>query len=171
MIIEILQADSLRSACSSASRSPTSDYALNPNVILLILSDNTARLLDLDGDFCAISATGTLILSETLKFNSKTSVQKLVSEYGVPLSQAREDVEKFLESLATQGVIYLSESSLRQDKPLILALLKLLGSILQTIGALPLPLTVKAWLILALAYFSTRLFGWSRTIDFLQKSS
>ncbi len=164
MIVEILLADSLRSACSSPLLSQASDYALKPNVILLVLLDGTARLLDLDGHFCAISATGALILTETLKLGSTTAVNRLVSEYGVQLSQAQEDVERFLKSLETRGVIYSSEGSVPQNKHIISDLSLLLTPMLQCIGTLPLSLKRQAWLILALAYLSTRLFGWSRTI-------
>lgn len=158
MIVEIIRTEAI------ALQNQQVDYLLVPNAILLLLQDGTARLLNLDGEFYAISATGALILKETLKGGSTTAVNRLVAEYELDTTQALNDVLVFLQGLENKGVIYHPKDSSPQVKGIGFDLSLLTLPLLWLISSLPASLQIRTWLALALAYLSIRLFGLPGTI-------
>lgn len=147
-----------------------SDYVLGENVILLQVKDGTARIIDLDGEYHAISVTAALILLETLKNGSQKVAERLANEYSIELSQAQEDVRFFLQYLTDKRIIYHLETSKEQDKINKYNLLFFLEFLLKLINRSSINFEIKVWIILSLAYFSFRLLGWTKTIKVWQHS-
>ena len=81
------------------------DYLLSPNVILLLIQDGSARLLDLGGNFYAISQIGAEMLNQTLKVGTATAAVRIATEYHTELSQVQNDLHAFLHNLEEKRLI------------------------------------------------------------------
>jgi Transglutaminase-like superfamily/Coenzyme PQQ synthesis protein D (PqqD) len=136
-------------------------YVLAPDVILLPAPDGTARLLDLGGQFHAVSATGTRMLKEILEGGTEDTVRRCADYYRVSPEQVRADLAVFTRQLEKQRLISLSSGPAPRRRRAIFASL-LLGPALGLVCLLP--RRCRAVVLLALARLSVRLFGWSRTV-------
>src|SRR5215471_342899 len=82
-------------SAETAAMQERTDYVLAPDVILLLVKDGTARLLDLWGNFYAISATGATMLFETLRQGTVAAAHKIAVQYNVDIYQVRRDLQVF----------------------------------------------------------------------------
>lgn len=140
------------------------NYRLAPHVILLRIQDGSARLLDLGGNFYALSETGAQMLNETLQMGTTTTAIHIATEYHAELSHVQNDLDLFLRNLEKKGLITHTQRSrgASQNTKFFpsLVLLPLLRSIL----ACPFSLEKKTWALLALASVAVRVFGWPETV-------
>lgn len=144
------------------------EYALAPDVILLLVHDGTARLLDMDGRFYAVSAVGTEILQESLAHDTAATVYRIVAHYGEDTARVRHDVTAFLDRLERRRLIQRRVSHGRRRRSSSFAPLLLLAPSLRFIQDLH-SLQAKTWSLLTLARLSFSLFGWARTIAAWQR--
>src|SRR5262245_18233741 len=82
------------------------EYFLPPDVILLMIDDGSARLLDMAGSFHAVSEVGARMLQETLASGTDAAVTRIAPHYGVAPQQVRDDLAVFLRNLENQGLLY-----------------------------------------------------------------
>jgi Transglutaminase-like superfamily len=145
------------------------DYVLAPNVILLLLQDETARLLDLGGNFYAVTAIGAKMLQETFDRGTVGAVQSIAATYNIEARQVQADLDIFFQKLEKQRLIYRAGSHQPLSKPSItlpfLVLVPLLFFIHHCISSLK----WRAWSLLTLARLSFRLFGWPATVAVWQR--
>jgi len=150
-----------------------SDYLLSPNVIFLLIQDGSARLLDLGGNFYAISQTGAKMLSETLKVGTATAAARIATEYSAELSHIQEDLHAFLHNLEDKRLIFRNQQSRDAFQSKNILPLLVLMPLLRCISVCPASLEKKTWALLTLASVSIRVFGWPKTIaswhHYLQK--
>jgi hypothetical protein len=139
-------------------------YTLAPDVVLLLIQDGTARLLDLGGNFYAISAMGALMLHETLRWGAATAVHRIVVEYNVAVQQVQHDLRVFLDDLQQKRLISRLERSPRQDARTSIATSFVLLPTLRCLHAWTVSVKTRAWSLMTLAYIAVRLFGWPRTL-------
>lgn len=140
------------------------NYLLSPNVLLLLLQDGSARLLDLGGNFYALSQIGAQMLNETLTVGTATAAVRIATEYHAELSQVQNDLHAFLHKLEEDRLISHIQRSQRAllSKEILPSLA--LMPLLRCISIWPASLERRTWALLALASLSIRLFGWPRTI-------
>jgi Transglutaminase-like superfamily len=141
-----------------------SDYRLAPHVLFLRIQDGSARLLDLGGNFYAISQTGAQMLYETLMVGTATAAVRIATEYHADLSHVQNDLHIFLHDLEEKQLISHTQrpQGVFQNQN-ILPLLVLMP-LLRCISACPFSLERKTWALLMLASVAVRLFGWPKTI-------
>ncbi|OKH20210.1 hypothetical protein NIES593_19635 [Hydrococcus rivularis NIES-593] len=145
-------------------------YILAPDVILLLISDGTARLLDLGGYFYAISATGTEMLEEVLERDTASAASRMALRYGVDVQQIHKDLKSFLEDLKKRGLVRRPNSRwhLISDIKTFVAFFMLFPALYFTHCSDRL-LRTKAWILLTLGYISIALFGWATTVTVWQR--
>lgn len=141
-----------------------SDYRLAPHVIFLRIQDGSARLLDLGGNFYAISQTGAQMLYETLTMGTATVATRIATEYHAELSLVQNDLQAFLRDLEHKRIILHNNRSggTFQNKNIFSFLVLML--LLYCISVFPTKLERKAWALMTLASVSIHIFGWPKTI-------
>lgn len=150
---------------TQGSSTDDSGYALPSNVILLLVRDGTARLLDLDGYFHAVSATGAEMLRETLQRDSEAAARQVAAEYDVDEHQVRADLDAFLSDLERRQLV--RRSRRRPGSTTLVSLL--LAPAFRYAHLDARSLESRARVLLTLAYLSFRLFGWTRTVAAWQR--
>jgi hypothetical protein len=146
-------------------------YALAEDILYLLVGDGTGRLLNLDGDFFAVSAEGAAMLCEILHCNVEEASRRIADVYAVDVAQIRTDLRAFLRELEIKGLI------VRPNRTKCFArCMRAITGIaimawLQLTAVLPMTLRFRAWLLLASAYLSVRLFGFGSMIAVWQRSS
>jgi hypothetical protein len=142
----------------------SADYVLAPDVILLLVSDGTARLLDLRGNFYAISATGATMLFETLRQGTVAAAHKIAAQYDVDIHQVRGDLQAFLEGLEPERLLHRPGPSPARHRPTSITPSLVLVPVLRCVHAWMPSVKARARALLVLAYISIRVFGLPRTL-------
>lgn len=140
----------------------TADYVLRPDVLLLLLEDGTARLLDLDGDIYALSHTAATMLDEALRCEVAAIVRGIATRHCIDRHQAEADTRAFLSQLEQKGLIRRVRStattvSSTPPPRWVLTLLRM-------IHAWPTSLSRQTTVLLTVAYFANRWAGWTGAI-------
>src|SRR3989440_8356843 len=125
-----------------------SDYRLAPHVIFLRIQDGSARLLDLGGNFYAISQMGAQMLNESLTVGTATAADRIATEYSAELSHVQNDLHAFLHDLEEKRLI--SHNQRSQDAFQSKNILPLLVPVplLRCISVCPASLEKKTWALL-----------------------
>jgi len=153
-----------------AEADPTkSEYLLAPDVILLLVQDGSARLLDLGGNFYAISQTGATMLHETLKAGITSAAVRIATEYDAELSHVQNDLHAFLYDLEEKQLIHHSQQTRHAFKRKAILPSLLLMPLLYCIYNWTAPMKRRTWALLTLAHISIRMFGWPSTIIVWQR--
>ena len=84
----------------------TAEYRLAPDVLFLIAPDDSGRLLDLNGNFYAVTASGSQMLQQTLIRGMSAAVECIANQYNVDVQQVRKDLEIFLHELYKHGLLW-----------------------------------------------------------------
>jgi len=137
----------------------TADYVLCPEVLLLLLEDGTARLLDLDGDSYALSPTAATMLGEALRCEVTTIARGIAARYGIDQRQAEADTRAFLSQLEQKELIRRvrpTATTVRSTPPPRWVL-----TLLRMIHAWPTSLSSQATALLTVAYCANRWSGWT----------
>jgi hypothetical protein len=145
------------------------EYTLAPDVILVLVHDGTARLLDMDGRFYAVSAIGAETLQGSLEQGTEAAVSKISAQYGEAPQRVRKDLTAFLQQLEKRRLIQRQGSNRRKRTPNTSFPFLTLAPSLHVVHHDVHSLKVKAWSLLTLARFSFSLFGWARTIAAWQR--
>lgn len=145
------------------------EYVLSPDVIVVPVQDETVRLLNMSGQFHAVSAVGAKMLQETLEQVTAVAVRRIASQYGVDARQVQMDLDVFLRELERQQLIRRHPSRRRIHRLSTTLTSLLLSPALGCIHLCARSLKAKAWCLLILARFSFRLFGWTRTLTAWQR--
>lgn len=162
--------EAIFSSESLCKKTDESEYLLAPDVILLLVQDGTARLLDMDESFYAVPAIGAMMLQQTLERGTAAAVQRVAARYGADREQVQADLAAFLRVLEKRGLILHVKSDQRR-RPTTLSTLcfPCLASALKCVHLGSRSLQTQVWALLILARLSFRLFGWKRTIAAWQK--
>jgi hypothetical protein len=140
-------------------------YRLPPDVLLVSVQDGTARLLDLGGNFYALTATAARMLEAALQHRTESSQEMLAAEFGVDVRQIRADMDSFLASLQQLHLLVAPGSRWRKRGAARSALARSTIPILHFVNHTPgLSQGTRAWALLTIAYASNRMFGWTNTV-------
>lgn len=163
MIRAIMSSDSL------GGPGAVGEYILAPEVILLLVHDGTARLLDMDGRFYAVSAVGCEILEGSLTRGTAVAVSRVAAHYGEDTARVHQDAAAFLDRLEMCRLIRRRTPYGRGRRPSDFAPFLFLAPALRFVEHHVHSLSAKAWGLLALARGSFALFGWARTLAAWQR--
>ncbi|HYV36204.1 MAG TPA: lasso peptide biosynthesis B2 protein [Gemmataceae bacterium] len=140
---------------------------LSPDVILVDVPDGSARLLDLDGQFHALSDVAAMMLRETLNHGQDQAAKTIAERYGVEVAAVAADVHAFINDLKDKGLIVEAGQNVRRRKAGLLA-----RCVMSTL------LRLNRWLrptqagkvsgMLTLASLCCRWLGWARTVELWQ---
>jgi hypothetical protein len=156
------------SQADSATGNP-SPYCLAPEVILVPVEDGSARVLDLQGQFFALSEVAAQMLRDTLELGSDGAVRSVVQRWGVDLPRAKADYETFLADLLRQGLLVPAGQPARPPRLRTRLAAALMGVLLRVLPRLQRTMTGKAVRLLALANLSCRWLGWAQTVRLWQR--
>lgn len=159
----------IKSVISSRMQDATASggYGLPENVFLVVAEDGTGRLLDLAGNVCAITATGTTMLEMVLRGQDfDAACQALADRFYADPQQVHRDMDVFLLDLERQHLLVPPGSTRRRTWSIGRKLCWLIAPILYLCAFGPDRwLKAKAWVLLTVAYLCTRAFGWPNTVS------
>jgi hypothetical protein len=137
------------------------DCTLDRDVVMVLLPDGTARLLDMRGGFYGLGTVGAEMLQAALEDGVAAAVTELARRYDAPEEQVRIDLTNFLKDLQRRGMVHRGTSRSRAQT---LWPSLILIPFLFLIRRIPIG-KVQAVALLTLAYLSFAWFGWSRTVS------
>jgi len=155
------------SRLSSADQRPP--YRLAPDVLLVPVGDGSARVLDLHGQFFALTPIATQMLRTTLAHGPAVAATRMARRWNVTLERVAADLDLFLCNLLRQGLLIAADAppcrlGLRQR--LAAAALSVLIRALRVVRP---TLQGKAAGLLTAAKFSCRWLGWANTVRLWQR--
>lgn len=146
-----------------------SRYVLGPGVILVpVEEEGTARLLDMNRNFYAVSATGASMLQSTLAHGPLAAAREIADECGVALDRVQTDLDAFLSELQKRHLITNAATPAADKCSRIVDYIFLvlpLRLIHRRLGSWK----VRASALLLFARFSVHMFGWIRTVQALSQ--
>src|SRR5579875_313383 len=139
-------------------------YMLAGGVVFLPVDDGSARLLDLDGSFYALSASGTEMLEGTLVDGVETTIARIAARYEVSAHKVRSDLESLLGKLKDKRLIQDcgGRDGCRRRSALWPALTILPA--LRMLDVLRVKPKIKPTLLLVVARACLAMFGWARSV-------
>jgi hypothetical protein len=140
--------------------SAATDYHLASDVVLVLVGDGTARLLDMSGGFFALPASGAAMVQGTLEQGSARTIEALAQRYQVSRERIEADLDTLLQQLVQMGL--LRQGTVRRRK----------ASLLPALILIPCFFLIRclyfrhvcAALLLTLAKLSVFCFGFARTV-------
>ncbi|MFZ1106009.1 MAG: lasso peptide biosynthesis B2 protein [Hyphomicrobiaceae bacterium] len=154
--------------CPALATAPAAEYALPQDVILVMVRDGSARLLDMAGNFHAVPPVGARMLQETLANGATAAATRIAEDYGVAHRQVEDDLAVFLRDLEKQGLLC-SQRDRRRSGALGVARLLLRPALSAAHRLLRSP-DKQARALLGLARLSFALFGWTATVAVWQEA-
>jgi hypothetical protein len=155
-------------ACPDLATAPAAEYSLPRDVILLMVRDGSARLLDMAGGFHAVPAVGARMLEETLANGAAAAAMRIAEDYGVAHRQVQDDLAVFLRDLEKQGLLC-SQRNRRRTGGLGAARILLRPALAVAHRLLRSP-EKRARAVLGLARLSFAVFGWTATVAVWQEA-
>jgi hypothetical protein len=154
------------SPVEQASRRPP--YRLSREVVLIPVADGSARLLDMQGDFFALSEVAAHMLRDTLELGPGGAAESIARRWGEDVQRVRADLDLFLAELLREGLL------VRVDQPdrkpgLGQRLAGAVVSALVRLARLRRTPKGKAAGLLTLAHLSCRWLGWAQTVRLWQR--
>lgn len=142
----------------------TDAYRLGPDVVVLVVDDGTARIMDLGGDHFAITESAASMLLGTLREGANRTCRSIAATTGAPLERVRADASALLGELDAAGILLCAgetpDDASRRDRLTQATARAALRRWLVRDRA-------TAWtasLLIALAWATTRAFGWASTV-------
>ena len=132
--------------------SQAGQYRLALDVLLVMLDDGSARVLNLSGNCYAISPIGAEMLYHALSEGEENSAETLSSKYDAPIATIVDDQSSFLQSLERRRLIYRAQGRPQRDLHRISALA--IQSVLKAIRAAVRSPDRRAWFLLTAARLS-----------------
>jgi len=144
---------------------PGSLYRLAPEVLLVMVDDGSARIVDLDGAVAALDATAATMVEAVLRLGETGAGAELADGFGVEPRRIRTDLHAVLGDLVAQGVLCSGPSRLhwraRQIRRRVASALSAVAVRWVGVGG---TWEVRAWGALTLARLLLWMSGWSFTI-------
>lgn len=155
---------------SLAQRADHAEYVLLPEVILLIVGDGSARLLNMDGYFCAIPAVGAVMLQEVLTQGVAPAVHLIAARFGIDTKRVHRDLEIFLNDLERWRFLRRRGTAWRGHPSRVPLTCGLFAPALSLVTRCVHKPRTKSYALLTLAWLSFRLFGWTQTLTAWRRS-
>ncbi len=146
------------------SRQAGGAYRLPAAVVLHLVDDGSARLIDLDGALFAVSRTAAEMLQGVLADGVDATIGRVAERYALPPERIRSDLDALLADLSKRGLIERSHAPSRRKR-----LRRLMAGIMAapTLRLLGLAEPSERLTVLALLVFArvcTAAFGWGPTV-------
>jgi hypothetical protein len=131
--------------------------------VIFVHDGERGCLLDLGGQFYALSALATRMLQLSLSQGRGTAVRSLAVEYGQPEAVVRGDLQAFLGKLQRQHLVAGTPPGRLAGVADLLAAVLVVPTLALVLGCLRSPYA-RATALLTLTRLSFPVFGWSRTV-------
>jgi hypothetical protein len=158
--------------CATQSPEPTAcrpPYRLAPEVVLVPVADGSARLVDLDGQYFALTEVATQMLRATLELGPAGAVEKVARDWDVGRERAHADLETFLAELTRLGLLLRGGVPTRRPRLRTWPAQLILSGLIRLTRSLRPTYTGKAAGLLALAKLSCRWLGWAGAVRLWQR--
>ncbi len=160
------------SATLSPAQPPASHrpaYRLAREVVLVSIADGSARLLDLQGQFFALSEVAAQMLGDTLELGRGGAAESVARRWEVDVERVKRDLDTFLAELLRRGLLVPADQPDRRPPPGDLLAGMVLSALVRLTCGLWRTLKGKAAGLLALAHLSCRWLGWVGTVRLFQR--
>lgn len=143
---------------------PDSPYRLAPEVLLVMVEDGSARIVDLDGSVAALDATAMAMMEAALRLGEAGAVVELASAFGLEPRRIATDLHAVLGGLIARGALRFDAPGLPRHAS------RIKHRVASALSALNVPWGggrvrgIQAWYALTAAHLSLRLVGWSCTL-------
>ena len=144
------------------------NYSLSPSVILVSTEDGTSRLLDMDRNFYAVSASGTQMLHAILTDGRTAAAKRIADTYGIDLSRSIADLDSFVSELQKRQLIRASSGEPTRPARKIFGTV-VIGLSLRLIHRWFRSWPGKARAVLLWARVAVHTVGWTQTVNALSQ--
>lgn len=141
-------------------------YRLMSDVAVLLLEDRSARVLNLNGNFYALSETAAGFLDELLQTDPDTATRRMAERYQADARRIRQDLESCVQTFLQTGVIRPAHRPQPDREPRTAIVLVGLLRMVHRPRSNP---ETQAWRLLLLAYIAVRRWGWPATVRCWQR--
>ena len=153
----------------SQSSAPPTSYRLASEVVLVPVADGSARLLDLDGQYFALTDVAAQMLRATLDLGPAGAVERIARDWEVDSERARTELERFLAELIRRGLLLTADQSERRRRLRSRPAQVILSGLIHLTRSLRPTYTGKAAGLLTLAKLSCRWLGWAGAVYLWQR--
>lgn len=143
-------------------------WELKSGVLPIAIDGGGLRLIDLDGHALALSPSGSWLLDRVLQLPVREAVQSAAHEFQVAEATIAADIDQLLQKLQYHGLVQARGAVLPATSKWIESVL---SRLLRVIASLPLPLTYRTWLLLAIAAIAIRWLRWSPTVAAFRRAA
>jgi hypothetical protein len=140
------------------------EYQLPSDVILLRLPDGTGQLLDLEGEFHALSNTAVEMLHDVLDGDTASAAKKSALKYSASLPTVRRDLDSFLMDLTERGLLRPFHETSRPARRRSAMLSRIVLTSLRAIHARTSSINMRIAALMALSHVSVRILGWPQAV-------
>lgn len=147
----------------------TAEYLLGSDVVFLRVDDGSARLLDLNADFYALSATGSRMVEGVLRDGRAATVRNVANHFGVSEARVRRDLDRLLAILEDKGLVQPCRSAKRRSRSR-LWLGILFSHLLVMTFTLSRSWSIRAAIVMTLTRLSFACSGWARTVKAFEQA-
>jgi len=146
-------------------RSDSVEFTLSRDVVLLVLKDGSARLLDFNGSFYGLSATAAEMLQQFLTVGREAAARTVADSYSTDVSRIEGDLDLLVRDLLRRGLLRKrGEASVGYAMGSNAAYLFTAPLLWITRAVTNRSFRTRAWALLTIANFSVTVFGWSKSI-------
>ncbi len=137
---------------------PEAAVRLEPTVVCVLLEDESARLLDMDGEFYALPPEGARMLCAALRYPPRKAMEKVAAHYGLTISQIASDFQEVIRALESGGLVFRSRDGNKKAAPKKSS--KKIGQLIRFVFRSAHTLPGLTWALLSLARGSCLIYGW-----------
>jgi hypothetical protein len=138
-------------------------YALTPDAALVVMSDGNGCVLDMHGEFYAISPIGAEMLRITLADGPRAASDAIAAKFAADPAQVAADLDALLEDMVRRGIVTRDGAAPSRRRGKLGA--GIAAAVVRgLLGILRGPRS-RATVALAAARISFGLFGWNATVD------
>ncbi len=139
-------------------------YRLPAAVVLHVVDDGSARLIDLDGALFAVSRTAAEMLQGVLADGVDVTIGRLAEFYALSPERIRGDLEALLADLSKRGLVERSHAPSRRNRLRRLMAAIVVAPTLRLLGLVEPSERLSILALLVSARLCTAAFGWGTTV-------
>jgi hypothetical protein len=144
-------------------------FRLAPEVVLVPVADGSARLVDFDGQYFALTDVAAQMLRATLELGPAGAVEAIARDWRVDRERVGGELQTFLAELTRQGLVLPAGQSARRRRRRTLPARLVLSGLIRLTRLLRPTATGKAAGLLTLAKLSCRWLGWAGAVRLWQR--
>lgn len=147
----------------------TTSFTLEDGVYLVDVADGSARLLDMDGGFFALSVMGARMLRDCLAHDTQEAARRIAEECRVDQDVVKADLDAFLKTLTDRGLVrplLIARPAQRTRDARIRILAAMISRVLASLSV-----RWQALILINVLRIGCRWLGWTRIVEACRQAS